>query len=289
MRRILAYSIVNQVGFMVTGIGIGTATALNGAASHAFAHILYKALLLMSAGAVLHATRSAQVHRPGRALPHDAADHPLRDDRRAGDLGVPAHVGLRQQVDDRQRGDGGTAQPSCGTCSPPPPRACSCTPASSTRGSCSSRRTPACGRPTRRCSMRLAMMLFAALCIGLGIWYAPLYALLPFPVDYVPYTGAHVVGPAAAAAVLGTGILRHAAGAAAHLDDHARHRLAVPETRTGARAGGAGRWIAPRTGHCAGPFGRPLPTSSMPAGAGRAAIATPPARAPGAGWCSGSR
>ena len=49
MRRILAYSIVNQVGFMVTGIGIGTDLALDGAASHAFAHILYKALLLMSA------------------------------------------------------------------------------------------------------------------------------------------------------------------------------------------------------------------------------------------------
>ncbi len=52
MRRILAYSIVNQVGFMVTGIGIGTPLALNGAAAHAFTHIIYKALLLMSAGSV---------------------------------------------------------------------------------------------------------------------------------------------------------------------------------------------------------------------------------------------
>ncbi len=56
MRRILAYSIVNQVGFMVAGIGIGTEMALNGAAAHAFTHIIYKALLLMSAGAVLMAT-----------------------------------------------------------------------------------------------------------------------------------------------------------------------------------------------------------------------------------------
>ena len=56
MRRILAYSIINQVGFMVTGIGIGTDLALDGAASHAFAHILYKALLLMSAGSVLYVT-----------------------------------------------------------------------------------------------------------------------------------------------------------------------------------------------------------------------------------------
>jgi multicomponent Na+:H+ antiporter subunit D len=43
-------------------------------------------------------------------------------------------------------------------------------------------------------NMRLAMILFAALCIGLGIWYDPLYRLLPFPTDYVPYTGWHVVG-----------------------------------------------------------------------------------------------
>lgn len=56
MRRILAYSIVNQVGFMITGIGIGTELALHGAAAHAFCHIIYKALLLMSAGSVLHMT-----------------------------------------------------------------------------------------------------------------------------------------------------------------------------------------------------------------------------------------
>ena len=53
MRRILSYSIVNQVGFMVVGAGIGTEMAINGASAHAFAHILYKALLLMSAGSVL--------------------------------------------------------------------------------------------------------------------------------------------------------------------------------------------------------------------------------------------
>lgn len=55
-RRILAYSIVNQVGFMVCAIGIGTELALNGAAAHAFAHIIYKALLFMSAGVVVYRT-----------------------------------------------------------------------------------------------------------------------------------------------------------------------------------------------------------------------------------------
>ncbi|MBL4940661.1 MAG: Na(+)/H(+) antiporter subunit D [Colwellia sp.] len=56
LRRVLTYSLVNQVGYMVVGIGIGTALAVNGAAAHAFAHIIYKGLLLMSMGAVLHMT-----------------------------------------------------------------------------------------------------------------------------------------------------------------------------------------------------------------------------------------
>lgn len=58
LRRLMAYSIVGQVGFMLTAVGIGTELAINGAAAHAFAHILYKALLLMSAGAVIYATGS---------------------------------------------------------------------------------------------------------------------------------------------------------------------------------------------------------------------------------------
>lgn len=54
MRRILAYSIINQVGFMVCAVGIGTAMTLDGAVAHAFCHIIYKSLLWMSAGAVLY-------------------------------------------------------------------------------------------------------------------------------------------------------------------------------------------------------------------------------------------
>ena len=55
-RRLLAYHIISQVGYMVCGVGIGTALALNGATAHAFAHILYKGLLFMGAGAVLEVT-----------------------------------------------------------------------------------------------------------------------------------------------------------------------------------------------------------------------------------------
>ena len=54
MRRILAYSIINQVGFMVCGVGIGTAMSINGTVAHAFCHIIYKSLLWMSAGSVLY-------------------------------------------------------------------------------------------------------------------------------------------------------------------------------------------------------------------------------------------
>ena len=55
-RRLLSYHIVSQVGYMVAGVGIGTALALNGAVSHAFTHILYKALLFMGMGAVIEVT-----------------------------------------------------------------------------------------------------------------------------------------------------------------------------------------------------------------------------------------
>jgi multicomponent Na+:H+ antiporter subunit D len=56
LRRVLCYSMINQIGFMVCGIGIGTALAINGAVSLTFAHVIYKALLFMSMGAVLHMT-----------------------------------------------------------------------------------------------------------------------------------------------------------------------------------------------------------------------------------------
>lgn len=56
IRRLLAYHIVSQIGFMVAGIGIGTEFALNGATAHAYSHILYKALLFMGAAAVIYAT-----------------------------------------------------------------------------------------------------------------------------------------------------------------------------------------------------------------------------------------
>jgi multicomponent Na+:H+ antiporter subunit D len=192
MRRILAYSIVNQVGFMVTGVGIGTEMALNGAASHAFTHILYKALLLMSAGSVLLMTGRRKCTDLGglyQSMPLTAAcgivgalsisSFPLTSgfvsksmiSQAAGDLqlfaiwlllaaasaGVFLHAGIKFPWFVFFQQDSGLRPPE-------PPW-----------------------------NMRAAMILFSALCIGLGIFYQPLYELLPYPVEFVPYTGFHVV------------------------------------------------------------------------------------------------
>lgn len=71
-RRILGYHIVSQVGYMVAGIGIGTAMTINGATAHAYAHILYKGLLFMAVGCLLHAAGTTRLTELGgliRRLP----------------------------------------------------------------------------------------------------------------------------------------------------------------------------------------------------------------------------
>ena len=65
LRKVLAYSLNNQLGFMVVGVGVGTELALNGTAAHAFSHILYKALLFMSVGAVLFRTGTSRASELG--------------------------------------------------------------------------------------------------------------------------------------------------------------------------------------------------------------------------------
>ncbi len=72
LRRVLAYSLINQVGFMVVGVGLGTALSLNGTAAHAYCHILYKALLFMSIGAVIYRTGKSKATELGglyRSMP----------------------------------------------------------------------------------------------------------------------------------------------------------------------------------------------------------------------------
>ncbi|MDD5451480.1 MAG: Na(+)/H(+) antiporter subunit D [Desulfovibrionales bacterium] len=69
IRRLLAYHIISQVGYMVCGVGLGTELAINGASAHAFCHILYKALLFMGTGAVIYVTgRRKMTELQGRNL-----------------------------------------------------------------------------------------------------------------------------------------------------------------------------------------------------------------------------
>ncbi len=65
VRRALAYCLNNQLGFMVVAAGVGSELAINGAAAHAVAHILYKGLLFMATGAVLYRTGTAKASQLG--------------------------------------------------------------------------------------------------------------------------------------------------------------------------------------------------------------------------------
>ena len=65
LRRVLSYSMINQLGFMVVGIGLGSALALNGAVSHAFADVMFKGLLFMAMGAVMTMTGKTKASELG--------------------------------------------------------------------------------------------------------------------------------------------------------------------------------------------------------------------------------
>ena len=191
-RRLLAYHIISQVGYMVCGVGIGTTLALNGAAAHAFAHILYKALLFMGAGAVLQVTGLRKLSDMGglyRTMPvtfvlymvgafaisavplfsgfvsksmvvsaagesHRAAIFLLLTLASAGTF---LHTGLKLPYYMFVGED---------------------------------RRLPGHEPPS---NMLVAMGIAAAACILIGVFPALLYAYLPYPVDYAPYTARHVL------------------------------------------------------------------------------------------------
>lgn len=190
-RRLLAYHIVSQVGYMVAGIGIGTEMAVNGATSHAFAHILYKALLFMGAGAVIEVTGRRKLTELGglyKTMPLTVALYMVGafaisafpffsgfvtksmviaaagQDHRAlvvlaltmASSGTFLHTGLKlpyYMFFGHDRKVEGRE----------PPR-----------------------------NMLVAMAIAAVFCIVIGVFPEPLYALLPYPVAFEPYTGAHV-------------------------------------------------------------------------------------------------
>ena len=192
LRRVLAYSLNNQLGFMVVGIGIGTPLALNGTASHAFAHILYKALLFMSMGAVLLRTGTVKGSELGglyKSMPWTTAfcivgaasisAFPLFSGFVTKSLimsaaaeehhrfvwlvllfasaGVFHHSGIKIPYFAFFAHDSGKRV----------------------------KEAPL--------NMLIAMGITAALCILIGIFPEPLYSMLPHDVDYDAYTTSHVV------------------------------------------------------------------------------------------------
>ena len=193
IRRVLAYSLINQVGFMMCGIGIGTALAINGTVSHAFCHILYKALLFMAAGSVLQVTGKIRCTDLGglyKTMPltclfcivgaASISAFPLFSGfvsksmiisaaahnkliivwlmLQFASAGVFHHAGIKVPFFMFFGHDSGIRAKE-------PPL-----------------------------NMLLAMAIAAGLCLFLGVYPYPLYSILPNPVDYIPYTAAHVIG-----------------------------------------------------------------------------------------------
>jgi multicomponent Na+:H+ antiporter subunit D len=192
LRRVLAYSLNNQLGFMVVGIGIGTELALNGAASHAFAHILYKALLFMSMGAVLFRTGTANGSELGglyKSMPWSTGFCIIGA---ASISGFPLFSGFvtKSMILTAAAEEGHWITWAVLLF------------ASAGVFHHSGIKIPFfaffahdSGKRVKEApfNMLLAMGLTSFLCIYIGVNPAPLYAILPFPVDYVPYTTAHVV------------------------------------------------------------------------------------------------
>ena len=192
IRRILAYSVVNQVGFMVCAVGIGTQMALNGAAAHAFAHIIYKALLFMTAGVVIYRTGKNRCTDLGglfRTMPLTTicciigalsiSSFPLTSGfttkslisqaaaneglmavymlLTAASAGVFLHAGIKFPWFVFFQKDSGL-------------------------------------RPKEApWNMAFAMIIFSVLCLFIGVFPQYLYNFLPYPVDYVPYYPSKVV------------------------------------------------------------------------------------------------
>ncbi|HIF92219.1 MAG: Na(+)/H(+) antiporter subunit D [Myxococcales bacterium] len=192
LRRVLSYSLNNQLGFMVVGVGVGTELALNGTVAHVFAHVIYKALLFMAMGAVLFRTGTIKASELGglyKSMPWTAffciigslsiSGFPLTSGFVSKSMvlsavghehlliismvllfasaGVLDHSGIKIPFFSFFAHDSGIRV----------------------------KEAPI--------NMRLAMGIAAAFCIGIGVFPEYLYAILPYPVEYSPYTVSHVV------------------------------------------------------------------------------------------------
>jgi multicomponent Na+:H+ antiporter subunit D len=192
IRRLLAYHIISQVGYMVAAVGIGTEMAINGATAHAFAHILYKALLFMGAGAVLYTTGRSKLTELGglaRAMPIILVLYMVGAFSISGFPLFSGFVSKSMVVSAAELNGMGAVVlllnlASIGTFLHTglklpyftwfgPNR--SLKPANAPLG------------------MYMGMGLTAGLCVAIGVYPSLLYNLLPFTVNYLPYTATHVV------------------------------------------------------------------------------------------------
>ncbi len=72
VKRLLAYSSVAQVGYMVLGIGLASVAGVTAALVHLFNHALMKGALFMAVGAIIYrigACRMEQIHGLGKVMP----------------------------------------------------------------------------------------------------------------------------------------------------------------------------------------------------------------------------
>lgn len=196
MRRLFAYHIVSQVGYMVTGVGLGTELAINGACAHAFAHILYKGLLFMGGGAVLYMTGRTRFTELGglyKKMPWTFLFTLV------GGLSISAFPLLSGFVSKSMIVQAGFDHhvlwaafllnlASIGTFY------CNGLKAPYLvwfgKNHCKAETWDRAGEPPW--NMQLAMGITSVLCVFIGCYTPYLYNMLPYAVDYHPYTSYHV-------------------------------------------------------------------------------------------------
>ncbi|MBI5237237.1 MAG: Na(+)/H(+) antiporter subunit D [Deltaproteobacteria bacterium] len=196
IRRLLSYHIISQVGYMVAGVGMGGGLALNGATAHAFTNIIYKGLLFMGAGAVIHTTGLRKLSEAGgllRAMPITFALYMI------GGLSISA-MPLFSGFVSKSMVVGAAISSHRGVAALLLTLVSTGTFLSTTLklpyyvffGK--EREMEPEGRKEAPFNMLLAMGIAAFLCIAIGIFPRLLYSILPYPVDFEPYTSAHITG-----------------------------------------------------------------------------------------------
>jgi len=191
LRRVLAYSLNNQLGFMVVGVGIGSALAINGAAAHAFAHILYKTLLFMAMGAVLYRVGTVKASELGglyKSMPFTTAFCIIG----AASISTPlfaGYVGKSLTLSAAAKGQYDTIWlilmfASAGIFLVSGLKIVYFAFFGRDSGQRYREAPP---------NMLLGMGLTTLFCIAIGVYSPWLYGLLPYEVDYHPYTVDHVI------------------------------------------------------------------------------------------------